>query len=159
MSRKAKVRTCLWFDSQGEEAAELYVTLLPDSHVESVHRTEPGGPALIVEFTLAGTPYMALNGGPHYQLTPAASVSVLTEDQEETDRLWAALLGDGGREQQCGWLVDRFGLSWQICPNVLPEMLASRDRAAAARVQDAMMKMIKLDIAALQAAFEGESGQ
>ena len=159
MSRKTKVRTCFWFDSQGEEAAEFYVSLLPDSHVESVHRTGPDGPALIVEFTLAGMPYMALNGGPHYKLTPAASVSVLTEDQEETDRLWSALLDGGGREQQCGWLVDRFGLSWQICPEVLPEMLASEDRAAAARVQDAMMKMVKLDIAVLQEAFEGEHGQ
>ena len=159
MSRKTKVRTCFWFDSQGEEAAEFYVSLLPDSRVESVHRTGPDGPALIVEFTLAGAPYMTLNGGPHYKLTPAASVSVLTEDQEETDRLWSALLDGGGREQQCGWLVDRFGLSWQICPEVLPEMLASEDRAAAARVQDAMMKMVKLDIAVLQEAFEGEHGQ
>ena len=159
MSRKSKVRTCLWFDGQGEEAAQLYVSLLPDSRVESVHRIGPDGSALIVEFTLAGVPYMTLNGGPHYKLTPAASVSVLTEDQEETDRLWNALLDGGGREQQCGWLVDRFGLSWQICPEVLPEMLASEDRAAAARVQDAMMKMVKLDIAVLQEAFEGENGQ
>ena len=159
MSRKAKVRTCLWFDSQGEEAAKVYVSLLPDSRIESIRRTGSDGPALIVEFTLAGAPYMALNGGPHYKLTPAVSVSVLTEDQEETDRLWAALLDGGGKEQQCGWLVDRFGLSWQICPEVLPGMLASEDRAAAARVQNAIMKMVKLDIALLQAAFDGEEGQ
>ncbi len=114
MKSNASVRTCLWFDGQGEVAARFYVSLLPGSAIEGVHRPAPDGPALIVEFSLAGAPYMVLNGGPKYTHTPAASISVSTDDQETTDRLWAALTADGGRESRCGWLVDRFGVSWQI---------------------------------------------
>ena len=116
MQFTARVRTCLWFDSRGEEAAEFYVSLLPDSAIDAVYRPNPGAPALVVEFTLAGAPYMILNGGPHYALTPAASISVPTKDQDETDRLWAALTADGGRESRCGWLVDRSACRGRSCP-------------------------------------------
>lgn len=152
----AKVKTCLWFDTQGEEAARFYVSLLPDSRIDSVFRPTPDGPPLVVEFTLAGTPYLVLNGGPQFRHTEAASISVRTKDQAETDRLWAALTADGGEENRCGWLKDRFGLSWQIVPEAFPRLLSDPDRAAADRAMQAMMKMIKLDIAALEAAFRGD---
>ncbi len=155
MEFTARVRTCLWFDGRGQEAAEFYVSLLPDSAIDAISRPNPDVPALVVEFTLAGAPYMILNGGPHYTLTPAASISVLTKDQEETDRLWAALTADGGRESRCGWLVDRYGVSWQIVPEALARMLYAEDREAAGRAQAAMMEMRKLDIGALEAAFHG----
>ena len=157
MSGRSKVRTCLWFDSQGEEAAAFYVSLLPDSRIETVSRPEPDGPALVVDFTLAGAPYQALNGGPMFTHTPAASISVLTKNQAETDLLWTALLAGGGAEAQCGWLTDRFGVWWQIVPEVLLEMMGAPDRAAAARAQQAMLQMPKLDVAALEAAFRGDS--
>lgn len=159
MIEKPKVRTCLWFDGKGEEAAELYVSLLSNSFIETVFRPDAHGPALVVEFTLAGTPYVALNGGPQYQHTPAASIQVLTEDQAETDRLWEALLAGGGEESRCAWLTDKFGVSWQIVPKALIRLLGADDRAAAARAQDAMMKMRKIDIAALEAAFSGGHGR
>lgn len=107
---------------------------------------------MIVEFTLHGAPMMILTAGPHYKLSPAASIAVLTEDQDETDRLWARLIGDGGTESMCGWLTDRYGVSWQIAPLALPRLLGHPDRAAAARAQAAMMGMKKIDIAALEAA-------
>ncbi len=156
MNHKAKLRTCLWFDHQGEEAANFYVSLLPDSRIERVYRPDPDCPALVVEFTLAGAPYMVLNGGPHYELNPAVSISVLTKDQEETDELWAALTADGGSPSRCGWLIDKYGLSWQIIPEALPRLLGSDDTAAAQRAHDAMMKMGKIDIAALESAFDGK---
>ena len=156
MTATPKVRTCLWFDSRGEEAARLYVSLLPDSRIETVSRPDPDGPALTVDFILAGAPYQVLNGGPMYPQTPAASISVLTKDQTETDTLWSALAADGGEAGQCGWLTDRFGVSWQIVPEPLLEMLGAPDRAAAERAQQAMLKMGKIDIAALEAAFRGE---
>lgn len=154
MTKKAKVRTCLWFDTQGEEAAQFYVSLLPSSAIETISRPAPKGPVLMVEFTLAGAPYMTLNGGPHFKHSPAASISVRTADQEETDHLWNALLEEGGEESMCGWLVDRFGVSWQIVPEVLPKLMAANDKAAAMRAQEAMMKMKKIDIAALEVAFQ-----
>ncbi len=149
---RPKVRTCLWFDGNGHEAARHYVSLLPDSRIETEWL---GDPPLVVEFTLAGAPMMILNGGPHYKLTPAASISVLTKDQVETDRLWSALLEGGGEESMCGWLVDRFGVSWQITPEVLMRMQVSEDQVAAERARQAMYKMRKIDIAALEAAFNG----
>jgi predicted 3-demethylubiquinone-9 3-methyltransferase (glyoxalase superfamily) len=149
------VRTCLWFDGIGEQAAELYVTLLPDSRIETVSRPEPGKPALVVDLSLAGTPYMFLNGGPQYEQSPAASIAVRTADQAETDRLWDALLADGGVESMCGWLTDRFGVSWQIVPDDLPRLIGADDRAAAQRAMQAMFQMKKIDIAALEAAFRG----
>jgi predicted 3-demethylubiquinone-9 3-methyltransferase (glyoxalase superfamily) len=149
-----KVRTCWWFNGKGQEAARLYVSLLPDSHIEGDVNPQ-GGEPLVVEFTLSGAPMMILNGGPHYAQTPAASISVLTDDQVETDRLWQTLVADGGEESRCGWLKDRFGVSWQIVPRRLPELLSSPDRAAAGRVQAAMMQMRKIDIAALESAARG----
>lgn len=131
---KAKVATCLWYDAVAEEAAELYTSLIPDSEMGSVTRPEPDGPAVLVEFTLGGVPFQALNGGPKFQLSEAASIAVTTSDQEETDRLWDALVADGGEESRCGWLKDKFGLSWQIVPEALLRLLASADREAVARV-------------------------
>jgi len=147
-----KVRTCLWFDGKAEEAAHYYVSLIPGSHIDRVFRRDPGGPALTVAFTLAGTPYQALNGGPHFTFTEAASISVTTEDQGETDRLWSALTSDGGKESRCGWLKDKFGLSWQIVPARLPELLADPDPA---RSKQAMLQMSKIDIPRLEAAADG----
>ena len=157
MPTTPKVSTCLWYDGDAEEAAAFYTSLLPDSRITGVLRLEPGGPALMVEFTLGGAPFQALNGGPHYKFTEAASISVSTEDQAETDRLWAALIADGGSESQCAWLKDRFGMSWQIVPKVLLRLLASSDRAAAGRAMQAMLAMSKIDIAALEAAYRGEA--
>jgi predicted 3-demethylubiquinone-9 3-methyltransferase (glyoxalase superfamily) len=151
----AKVRTCLWFDGDGEEAARFYVSLLPDSEVESLYRPTADAPPLVVDFRLAGTPYQALNGGPQFPHSEAASISVLTENQAETDRLWAALTADGGSESRCGWLNDRFGVSWQIVPEAVPRLLGADDREAAGRAFQALMGMVKIDIAVLQAAFDG----
>lgn len=146
------VRTCLWFAKDGLAAARFYVSLLPGSHLEDVAE---GPEPLVVNFTLAGTPYQILNGGPHFRLSEAVSISVGTETQAETDRLWTALVADGGEESRCGWLKDRWGLSWQIVPHRLPELLSHPDRAAAARAQAALIEMGKIDIAALERAFAG----
>lgn len=153
----AKVRTCLWFNRDGEEAARFYVSLLPNSGIEDRLRPEPDKPPLIVNFTLAGAPYQALNGGPQFTFSEAASISVMTGDQAETDRLWTALIADGGSESQCGWLRDRFGLSWQIVPDCLPRLLSDTDTAAAGRVTQALLRMRKIDIAALEAAHRGDT--
>ena len=146
------VRTCLWFERKGLEAAEFYVSLLPGSAIENVlQHGQPDDP-MIVEFNLGGAPMMILTAGPHHTLTPAVSIAVLMKDQAENDALWAKLLEKGGKESMCGWLTDRFGVSWQIAPKALPGLLAHPDAEAAARVQAAMMKMKKIDIAALEAA-------
>ncbi len=155
MMADRKCRTCLWFESRGEEAANAYVELLPNSQIDAIFRPKPDGQALVVEFTLAGVPFQILNGGPSYQLSPAASISVTTEDQAETDRLWESLTANGGSESRCGWLVDRFGVSWQIVPRDLPRLLGHSNREAAARVQEAMMGMGRIDIEALKAVFDG----
>lgn len=150
----AKLRTCLTFKTGGEAAAAFYTSLLPDSAIESTVRPDPDGPPLVVAFTLAGAPYMVLNG-PGFEFSEAMSISVLTEDQAETDRLWTALAAEGGEEGRCGWLKDRFGVSWQIVPRALPRLLGADDRAAAERVMQAMMQMGKIDIEALEAAYAG----
>ncbi|MFN3546128.1 MAG: VOC family protein [Mesorhizobium sp.] len=153
-----KVRTCLWFDDQALPAAEFYCSLIPGSRIDQVGRYPDGqdrtapGKVLMVEFTLAGTPYQALNGGPHFVLSEAVSISVSTVDQAETDRLWDALTADGGAESQCGWLKDRFGLSWQIVPKGSVELLTGPQ---AAKVWPVLMAMRKIDIAALEAAAAG----
>ena len=151
--------TCLWFDGQGHAAAHFYCTLFEDAAITGVtHQMRPDGSEgdpLITAFTLMGQHYLALDGGPHYALTPAVSISVTVPDQAEVDRLWTALLEGGGRESRCGWLTDRFGLSWQIIPRDLHALLTLPDRDAAARVMTAMMQMVKLDVAALQAAVAG----
>ncbi len=155
MNTDVRVRTCLWFEDGGEAAARFYVTLVPDSRIESVFRPEPDGPALVVDFTLGGAPYQILNGGPGFPPTEAASIAVVTRDQEETDRLWEVLTADGGKGGRCSWLTDRFGVSWQVCPRALIECLMSDDRAAAGRAFEAMMAMGRIDIAAIEAAFRG----
>lgn len=155
MEFKSKVRTCLWFDKGGYEAAKFYTGLLPDSGIDAVYdHGQPDDP-MVVEFTLAGAPIMILTAGPHYQLTPAASISVLTKSQDETDALWDKLLAGGGKESMCGWLEDKYGVSWQIVPERFVALLNHEDQAAACRAREAMLKMIKLDIAGLEAAFEG----
>ncbi len=161
MLAKQRLTTCLWFDGQAEEAARFYVSLLPDSRIDAINRA-PGdypagqaGKVLLVEFTLAGQKFQALNGGPQFQFTEAISMSVSCADQAEVDRLWSALTADGGKPAQCGWLKDRYGLSWQIVPEALPRLMASGDREQAARVFKAMMQMVKLDVAELERAASG----
>ena len=148
-----KVRTCLWFNGGGVEAARLYVSLLPDSQIETALSPDPSKPPLVIDFTLAGTPYQILDAGPNFPQSECVSISVTTVDQVETDRLWTALTANGGSESNCGWLKDRFGVSWQIVPQALMRCLSSSDRAAAGRAMEAMMTMNKIDIAAIQAAF------
>ncbi|MGE0788621.1 MAG: VOC family protein [Sandaracinaceae bacterium] len=147
------VRTCLWFHDRGEEAANFYVSLVPHSHIDSVEHLP--GDTVVVRFSLGGVPYMILQAGPHFTLSPAASIMVVTPNQKETDRLWDALTADGGEESRCGWLVDRFGMSWQIVPDALFRSLGAKDPAAATRAREAMFKMAKIDIAALEAAAAG----
>ncbi|TMJ13546.1 MAG: VOC family protein [Alphaproteobacteria bacterium] len=157
-----KITPCLWFDGNAEEAVNFYVGLLPDSRIRNIARSPADYPAgkagnvLTVEFTLAGQDYMALNGGPYFTFNEAVSFSIDCADQAEVDRLWDAIAADGGTPGQCGWTKDRFGLSWQVVPRALPEMLASPDRAAAARAMGAMMEMTKLEVAPLERAFRGE---
>jgi predicted 3-demethylubiquinone-9 3-methyltransferase (glyoxalase superfamily) len=155
-----KVTPFLWFDGQAEEAARLYVSLLPDSRIERVTRSPadtPSGPAgmvLTVEFTLAGTRFIGLNGGPQFPFTEAVSFQIACRDQAEVDRLWLALSA-GGSEGRCGWLKDRWGLSWQIVPVRLHELLADPDPERSRRAMTAMLGMGKLDIAALERAADG----
>jgi len=160
MASKQKIFTCLWFDTQAEEAASLYVSLFPNSRITNVSRYGKGAPmpegtVLTVSFELDGTKFMALNGGPHFKFTEASSMFVECESQAEIDRLWSALLAGGGREQQCGWLKDRYGLSWQIVPSALVSLMQGPDAEASRRVMAAMLRMVKLDIPQLEAAYEG----
>ena len=152
-----KVTPCLWFDGQAEQAARYYVSLLPDSRIDRVVRSPadtPSGPAgmvLLVEFTLGGNRFTGLNGGPQFPFTEAVSFQIACEDQAEVDRLWAAL-SDGGSPGHCGWLKDRWGLSWQIVPTRLFQLLSDPDPNRSRRAMQAMLKMGKLDIAALERA-------
>lgn len=156
------IAPCLWFDGRAEEAARFYVSLLPRSRIGRIMRTPVdlsgggAGSVLSVEFTLAGRDHVALNGGPEFAFTPAVSMFVTCEDQAEVDRLWDALL-EGGSPQQCGWLTDRYGLSWQIVPAALAGMLADPDAERAGRVMQALFGMVKLDLAVLQAAHDGRT--
>ena len=157
-----KITPCLWFDGNAEEAANFYVSLLPDSRVDEVVRSPADNPStkegevIVVDFTLAGRKFSGLNGGPQFKFTEAVSFAVRCKDQAEVDRLWDALTADGGQPVQCGWLKDRFGLSWQIVPEEMYDMLSSPDRAAAKRAFEAMMTMVKLALPPLTRAFEGE---
>lgn len=156
-----KITPYLWFDHQAEEAVHLYVSLFPDSRIVSIHRYGEAGPGsngqvMMVTFELAGQRFMALNGGPKYRFTEAISLFVNVETQTELDRLWDRLIAGGGQPSQCGWLKDKFGLSWQIIPTVLGELLQDRDPERARRVMQAMLGMRKLDIQALKDA-HGES--
>ena len=159
----SKVSPCLWFDGEAEEAAKFYVSLLPDSRIEMIQRNTIDSPAgkagtvLVVEFTLAGQRFMALNGGKAFDFTHAISFKIDCADQAEVDRLWDALLADGGAAERCGWLKDRFGVSWQIVPTALPKYLGGSDAAGARRAMQAMMGMVKLDIEGLRQAYEGKS--
>jgi predicted 3-demethylubiquinone-9 3-methyltransferase (glyoxalase superfamily) len=158
----SKISPCLWFDGEAEEAANFYVSLLPDSRIEKVQKNPIDSPAgkagsvLVVEFTLAGQRFMALNGGTRFEYTHAISFKIDCADQAEVDRLWDAL-SDGGRVEQCGWLKDRYGVSWQIVPTALVQYLGGPDPAGAQRAMQAMLGMIKLDIAGLKRAYEGKS--
>jgi predicted 3-demethylubiquinone-9 3-methyltransferase (glyoxalase superfamily) len=158
-----KISPCLWFDGRAEEAARFYTSLFPNSEITSVDRSPgetPSGPqdmVLTVNFTLDGRSFIALNGGPEFKFNEAISLSIDCDDQAEVDRYWAALTADGGEESVCGWLKDRFGVSWQVVPRRLPELLNSPDREAAARVLDAMLRMVKIDVAELERAARGET--
>ena len=160
-----KISPCLWFDANAEEAARFYTAIFPESRIDSIDRSPgetPSGPkdsVLTVNFTLAGRSYIGLNGGPDFKFNEAISLSIDCDDQAEVDRYWTALLADGGEESVCGWLRDRFGLSWQVIPRRLPEMLKSADRAAAARALEAMLKMVKIDVATLERAYAGETAE
>ena len=150
-----KITTFLWFNDNAGEAAEHYVSIFPDSRVLDVSRG-PDGKAFLVTFQLEGQEFMALNGGPHFQFTEAVSLFVSCDSQSELDSLWARLVA-GGAPSQCGWLKDKFGLSWQIVPRVLGRLMQDRDPARAKRVMDAMRAMVKLDIAALEQAHASEA--
>ncbi|WP_315096582.1 VOC family protein [uncultured Cellulomonas sp.] len=149
----------LWFDDQAEQAAERYVEVFPSSRILSVDRYPEGAPqagaAMSVTFVIDGLEVRALNGGPHYQLTEAFSLQVDVPDQAECDRVWDALIADGGEPGRCGWLKDRWGLSWQVIPAALPELLGDPDPARASRALNAMLTMEKIDVAALHAAADG----
>jgi predicted 3-demethylubiquinone-9 3-methyltransferase (glyoxalase superfamily) len=159
----SKISPCLWFDGEAEEAAKFYVSLLPDSRIEKVQKNTIDSPAgkagsvLVVEFTLAGQRFMALNGGTRFEYTHAISFKIDCADQAEVDRLWEALVADGGKAEQCGWLKDRYGVSWQIVPTALPKYLGGSDAAGAQRAMAAMLGMVKLDIEGLRRAYEGKS--
>lgn len=157
----SKNRICLWYDRDAEEAAKFYAATFPDSAVGAVARA-PGdypsgkeGDVITVEFTVAGIPCLGLNGGPAFTHSEAFSFQILTETQEETDRLWNAIVSNGGAESACGWCRDRWGLSWQITPRILSESLLNPDKAAAKRAFEAMMTMQKIDIAAIEEALAG----
>jgi len=155
-----KIRPCLWFDKNAEEAARFYADTFPDTRIDSVGRA-PGdypsgkqGDALVVEMTIFGMPFLLLNGGPQFKFDEAVSFQVATNDQAETDRYWDAITKNGGQESACGWCKDRFGLSWQITPKRLTELMREGGEAAQ-RAFAAMMEMRKIDIAALDRAVEG----
>jgi len=152
----SKITTCLWFDTDGEEAAEFYCSVIPGSRVLDVTRYGEGGPreagtAMTVSFELDGKPYVALNGGPQYQFSEAVSLQVSCADQDEVDHYWD-VLSEGGEEGPCGWLKDRYGFSWQIVPAALPELLGDPDPGRSQRAMEAMMAMKKIDIAAIREA-------
>jgi len=160
----AKIQPCLWFDKNAEEAARFYADTFPDSRVDAIHRA-PGdypagrkGDVLTVEVTILGMPFLLLNGGPQFSFDEAVSFQVATDDQEETDRYWQAILDGGGKESACGWCKDRFGLSWQITPKRLTQLIAAGGETAS-RAFTAMMDMRKIDIAALDRAVAGVEKQ
>ena len=161
----SKIAPCLWFDGQAEEAAEFYTSLLPDSRIENVNRAAadtpsgPQGSVLTVDFTLAGQQFMGLNGGPDFKFNEAISFSIDCEDQAEVDRYWEKLVEGGGEYSVCGWLKDRYGVSWQVIPRKLPELLNGPDPEGAARAMKAMLEMTKIDVAKLEEAYDGVAVQ
>jgi predicted 3-demethylubiquinone-9 3-methyltransferase (glyoxalase superfamily) len=159
-----KIINCLWFDhSEARKAAEFYASVFPDSTVGKTHKASsdyPGGEEgneLTVEFTVLGQSFVGLNGGPNFKPNEAVSFMVVTENQEETDRYWNAIVNNGGQESECGWCKDKWGFSWQITPRVLLEAMDNPDKVAAKRAFEAMMTMRKIDVARIEAALRGEA--
>ena len=159
--RSTKIYTHLWYATGAEEAAKFYASIFPDSRVDRVTplpSDSPSGPAgsvKVVDFTLFGQRFQAITAGPHHEFNDAVSIVVSCDDQAELDRYWNALLEGGGKPQACGWLIDRYGLRWQIVPAILDELMADKDQARAKRATEAMLKMVKIDVAALQRAYQG----
>src|SRR5687768_7141415 len=157
----SKITPCIWSNHTAEEQANFYVTLLPDGKITRVERTPPDKPSqkavdvIVVMFHLGGLDYVLLNGGPMCTQSEAVSLMIHTDDQAETDRIWNAIVDNGGAESQCGWCKDKWGLSWQITPRALLEAVTDPDRAAAKRAFDAILEMKKLDIATIEAARRG----
>src|SRR6516165_7195571 len=153
---QSKIFTFLWYAKEAEEAAKFYASIFPDSRVDrvtSMQSESPSGPpgsVKVVDFTLFGQRFQAMSAGPHHDFNDAISLMVLCEDQQELDRYWNALLEGGGKPQACGWLIDRYGVRWQITPRMLEQLMSSKDQARGKRVAEAMMKMIKIDIATLE---------
>ena len=156
-----KLTTVLWFDGDAEEAARFYASVFPDSRVNRVTAMpaeSPSGPAgsvVVVEFTLCGQAFMSISAGPHHEFNDAVSFLVNCDSQAELDRYWNALLENGGKPQACGWIIDKYGVRWQIVPTVLGEMMVDKDPAKAKRATEEMLRQVKLDIAKLEAAFNG----
>lgn len=159
--KRAKILTHLWYAKEAEEAARFYASIFPDSRVDRVipllspSPSGPPGSVKIVDFTLLGQPFQAITAGPHDPFNDAISLVVRCEDQAELDRYWNALIEGGGKPQACGWLIDRFGLRWQIVPALLDDLMSDTDAARSKRVTDALLAMVKLDIAALKKAHQG----
>jgi|HubBroStandDraft_5_1064220.scaffolds.fasta_scaffold32855_4 predicted 3-demethylubiquinone-9 3-methyltransferase (glyoxalase superfamily) len=160
-----KLSTCLWFDTQAEEAANFYLSVFKSGKINAVSRYgkagrdvhgKEAGSVMVVEFEIEGRTFTALNGGPHFKFNEAVSLVVKCDSQDEIDHFWNALT-EGGKESQCGWLKDKFGLSWQIVPSQLPEIMSSGDAVARDRVMAAVMRMKKFDLAALQSAYAGKA--
>lgn len=157
-----KITPNLWFDGNAEEAATFYVSLFPDSRIDNVYRSPadnpstPAGAVLLVDFTLAGQHFTGINGGPQFPFTEAVSFLIDCEDQAEVDRLWDALVAGGGTPGQCGWLKDRFGLSWQVIPREMGDLMASPDQEASRRAMEAMLQMSKIDLDELRRAFHAQ---
>ena len=154
-----KIAPCLWFDGNAEEAAKFYCSIFKNSRITKILRTGEAGPGpigsvLLVSFQLEGQDFQALNGGPMFKFSEAISLSVDCKDQAEVDELWAKLTADGGQESQCSWLKDKFGVSWQIVPSVLPQLLNDADPQRAKRAMQAMMQMRKIDVAKLKQAVD-----
>jgi predicted 3-demethylubiquinone-9 3-methyltransferase (glyoxalase superfamily) len=161
---KKTITPCLWFDTEAEDAANLYCSVFPSSRITAISRypdagkeihKKPAGSVMTVAFEIDGQPFTALNGGPNFKFDEAVSFQISCDTQEEIDYYWNALTRDGGREIQCGWLKDKFGLSWQVVPNALPRLMSEGDPAASARVMNAFMQMKKFDLAALERAYAG----
>jgi predicted 3-demethylubiquinone-9 3-methyltransferase (glyoxalase superfamily) len=159
MKARTKIFPHLWYATEAEEAARFYASIFPDSRVVGVtpllseSPSGPPGSVKVVDFTLFGQRFQAMSAGPHHEFNDAISIVVLCEDQAELDRYWNALLAGGGKPQACGWLIDRYGLRWQIVPAALEEMMEDQDPVRSRRVTDALLKMVKLDIAALERAY------
>src|SRR5947209_18035733 len=159
VKRSSKIYTHLWYAKEAEEAARSYASIFPDSRVDRVTAllsespSGPPGSVKIVDFTLFGQRFQAMSAGPHHEFNDAISIVVLCDDQAELDRYWKALLEGGGKAQACGWLIDRFGLRWQIVPAILDELMRDKDPGRSKRVTDALLRMVKLDIAALEKAY------